>query len=204
MSGHVRVTTGSRLHFGLLNPGGGQRRFGGVGLMVERPGVQVAVQPAQAWSATGPCAERALAFANTFAKSAAPRDSSAFSIGVERCAPEHAGLGTGTQLALAIARGIAQCLGITPSSIELAGTVNRGARSALGIHGFERGGLIVDGGKVTSTAIAPLIAHYPFPQDWKVLLIIPHRVSGEHGKSEQDAFEQLIGRDMSSNAAELS
>ena len=76
------VWTPSRLHFGLLSLGRRRRgvagrrgervlparRFGGVGLMVERPGVQVAAAAA-AWSADGPLAERALAFALRFAES---------------------------------------------------------------------------------------------------------------------------------------
>src|SRR5215207_1822870 len=63
--GMTRVTTGSRLHFGLLRPppAGGGRGFGGCGLMVEAPAVRVAVGPARDWSAAGPLADRALAVA---------------------------------------------------------------------------------------------------------------------------------------------
>ena len=76
------VWTPSRLHFGLLSLAGegeawpdrrGERvlparRFGGVGLMVERPGVHVAASAAAAWSADGPLAEPALALALRFAE----------------------------------------------------------------------------------------------------------------------------------------
>src|SRR5689334_2858973 len=69
----VRVQSASRLHFGLLNPGAETeakiaRRFGGVGLMVHRPGLRLKVRPAPSWSASGPLAERALAFARQFAQ----------------------------------------------------------------------------------------------------------------------------------------
>src|SRR4051812_20613887 len=119
----VRVRTSSRLHFGLLSLAGGggtpwadppevgilpARRFGGVGLMVEHPGIQVRAPPAAAWSAEGPLAERALAFAHRFADGSregeAGRPLPPQRLAVERAAPEHAGLGTGTQLGLAVGR----------------------------------------------------------------------------------------------------
>ena len=48
----TRVTAPSRLHFGLLNvPNDGSpdtsRRFGGVGLMIDRPGIVVTARPAE-------------------------------------------------------------------------------------------------------------------------------------------------------------
>ena len=66
----IQVTAPSRLHFGLLSVTQedfwldrlGQatvpaRRFGGVGLMIDRPGVQVSVRPSSSWSSSGPLAE---------------------------------------------------------------------------------------------------------------------------------------------------
>jgi predicted sugar kinase len=66
----IRVATASRLHFGLLGlaaaterwhdregaPTLPARTFGGVGLMVERPGIILRAEPADAWSAVGPLA----------------------------------------------------------------------------------------------------------------------------------------------------
>ena len=95
----TRVATGSRLHFGLFNLGIGPRRFGGAGLMIENPETVVTVRPADSWSASGPLAERALAFAQRLTSE--PR-----TIVVEKAAHEHAGLGCGTQLAFAVGRAI--------------------------------------------------------------------------------------------------
>src|SRR5690606_25545309 len=63
--------------------------------------------------------------------------------------PPHAGLGSGTQLGMACARAL-QLMSSTGdfSAPRLATRVQRGRRSALGIHGFERGGFLVDGGKL--------------------------------------------------------
>src|SRR5262249_25557204 len=122
----IRVSAASRLHFGLFTVGHAgtwagvdglpsvpARAFGGVGLMARDPGVTVAVRAAPAWSAEGPLAERALAFARRC--SAIPCH-----IVVERAAPEHAGLGTGTQLGLAVARAVLLATtGQSPDAVAL-------------------------------------------------------------------------------------
>jgi beta-RFAP synthase len=202
----IRVRTASRLHFGLLSlPSAGDerwpnlhgeavlpaRRFGGVGLMVEAPGVEVAVAPAPAWSAEGPLAERALIFARRFAQTLPPHR-----LVVEQCAPGHSGLGTGTQLALAVARALAVEAGRPDmDAAELARRVGRGLRSALGIHGFARGGFLVESGKRTDQAIAPLTARVEFPEEWRVVLVLPSEGEGQHGTEEQRVFDLLAERD---------
>jgi len=187
----IRVAAPSRLHFGLLSLGGaGTRRFGGIGLMVQAPGVRVAVRPAADWSAEGPLAERALIFAQRFA--AASEGIEPHHILIEQCAPEHAGLGTGTQLAMAVGRSLATSAGLKLDAVELGRRVGRGQRSALGIHGFAQGGLLVDGGKAVATAVAPLVARHDFPEIWQVLLILPAWAQGLHGTAERQAFQQLL------------
>jgi beta-ribofuranosylaminobenzene 5'-phosphate synthase len=191
-----RVHAPSRLHFGLLTGPGGRpdasgRRFGGAGLMIREPGVQLTVRAAATWKSDGPLAERALAFAQQFTRSFRDPDAHAFHIHVEKCAPEHAGLGTGTQLGLAVARGVALATGRPHTdAAALAERIGRGQRSALGSHGFDRGGFLVDGGKGPHTAIAPLIARVDFPEDWKIVLVVPEGEQGLHGVSETQAFEE--------------
>src|SRR5262249_50286852 len=146
----TRVEASSRLHFGLLSlPVGGdrwddgppRRQFGGVGLMIDSPQVAVSASPAREWSARGPSAQRALKFAQPFA--ATLPDRPAFAIEVQSAPEEHAGLGSGTALALSVARAIAVETGHADwPATELAGRIGRGERSAVGIHGFDRGGLI--------------------------------------------------------------
>ena len=171
----ARVRTASRLHFGLLSLAGQTqawpdargrallpaRSFGGVGLMVDRPGVEVSAAPAEEWSAEGPLAGRALEFARRFARSW--RDETGEEVPprrlvVGRSAPEHAGLGTGTQLGLAVGRLLASACGLAMSAPELARRVGRGGRSALGVHGFERGGLLVEAGKGNARVTLPFDA----------------------------------------------
>ncbi len=115
----IRVRTPSRLHFGLLSLAGeepglnalGQRAlparlYGGAGLMVEEPGIELTVTPADCWSARGPLAERALGYAGRFAQTLPVGAVRPCHLDMVRASPEHTGLGTGTQLGLAVARGL--------------------------------------------------------------------------------------------------
>ncbi len=196
----VRVQTSSRLHFGMLSlaeeesdsPTG--RQFGGVGLMVRAPGVAVRVRRAAGWAARGPLAGRALEFAR-WACQALPAVG-AIDVTVENAAPEHVGLGTGTQLGLAVAQAAAQLAGRADlDACRLAALVGRGQRSALGIHGFARGGFLVEAGKRPGGAVAPLIARMDFPDSWRILLILPRGRHGLHGPPEHEVFAQLQGKD---------
>jgi beta-RFAP synthase len=210
------------LHFGLLALGDGQpwpdrrgepalpaRRFGGVGLMVERPGVQVAATPADAWSAEGLLADRALAFALRFAEGVRRERPEAElrpqRLAVEHAPPEHVGLGVGTQLALAVARAVAESCGVTLDVAELARLVGRGQRSALGAHGFAHGGFLVESGKRDGAdGISPLAARAEFPPEWRVVLATPAEAPGLHGAGEREAFARLAaGPDGSARTAAL-
>ena len=190
----TRVHAPSRLHFGLLNvpsaaPNPTERLFGGIGLMVSDPGVVVQVKSSPEWSATGPSAERALALAQRFTASLTPPCQQQFQIDVLSCPAEHTGLGVGTQLGLAVAKGIAVELGLgNLPAVELAPKVGRGARSGIGVHGFERGGLLFDSGKRPGEAISQQRSRRELPPDWRVLLICPRGVPRWHGDAERRAF----------------
>jgi beta-RFAP synthase len=212
----IRIRTPSRLHIGLLNVDSAEhwdnllgervipeRRFGGVGLMVQHPGVRVRVESAQSWSAQGPLAGRALDFASHYEESYPPGSIRPHHISVEQTADEHVGLGTGTQLAMAVARALAHSHGFaSANAVELARRVGRGARSALGIHGFVKGGFLVEAGKYAADDISPLIARVDFPATWRILLVIPSHESGIHGVNEIDAFESLKHRPFHSATAD--
>lgn len=201
--GTIRVAAPSRLHFGLLSFPGGEswpnrdgaavvsaRRFGGAGLMIQAPGVAVAVTGAECWSAEGPLAERALHYARRMA--AALPDLRPHRVHVEYAAPEHAGYGTGTQLGLAVAKALAVASGRADlNAAKLARLVGRGERSGLGVHGFAHGGFLVDGGKVTADGVAPLVARVAFPEAWRVLLVEVPGAAGLHGSREQESFAHI-------------
>ncbi len=105
--------------------------------------------------------------------------------------PAHAGLGSGTQLALTIAAAFRRFAGLPLDSREDARLLDRGARSGVGVALFDRGGLAVDAGRGSHTEVPPVVAWVNFPRDWRVLLILDPRVEGAHGEAEMQAFSQL-------------
>ncbi|HEV3203154.1 MAG TPA: beta-ribofuranosylaminobenzene 5'-phosphate synthase family protein [Gemmataceae bacterium] len=192
----IRVQTGSRVHFGLLNFGTVNNRssgtFGGVGLMVQQPGITLELYPAKTWSADGPLAERALAFASMILPTLPPDIVQPQHIHIGQAAPEHMGLGTGTQLGLAVASAVVHAFSLKDIPVtELACRVNRGQRTALGVHGFAQGGFLVDAGKSDSEAVAPLVARVDFPEPWRIILMLPCGRKGLHGDLETKAFNRL-------------
>jgi beta-RFAP synthase len=217
----IRIIAPARLHFGLfvaepdpvawLTATGEAlqvRKFGGVGLMVREPALILRAEVASAWSATGLLAERALGFAQRVMAALSPltpdpsppgvpggeggKTPLAFTI--ERAMPAHAGLGSGTQLGLAIARAIATLWNVPWTLADLARWSGRGLRSGLGLHGFAHGGFLVEAGKATPEADALLLARHDFPPEWAIVLIqLPGQVR-MHGQAEQDAFAHLTGK----------
>jgi beta-ribofuranosylaminobenzene 5'-phosphate synthase len=203
----TRVEAPSRLHFGLLGlpadgrdrwpgidgrPGLPVRHFGGVGLMIDRPSLCVRVEPATAWSASGPLHARAQEFAKRFVESLPAEERRPFRVAVESAPPEHTGLGVGTQFGLAIAKAVAiECGHPDWPAADLAARVGRGERSAIGVHGFERGGLIVEGGKRPGEAISPLVGRWGIPAEWRVLVYTPPGETVWHGGHERQAFAKL-------------
>ena len=187
----TRVSAPSRLHFGLLHVPAGDpagRRFGGCGLMLAGPRVTVTVAPAADWAATGPAADRALDFARRVHLLLRPGTTDALHVAVEACPAEHAGLGVGTALGLAVARAVAGELGVGPvAATEFARLAGRGTRSAVGVHGFAAGGFLIDGGKRESPAVGALVGRLHFP-DWPVVLIRPAAGVTWSGPSESAAF----------------
>jgi beta-RFAP synthase len=200
----MRVRAASRLHFGLLNLASAAswtnlsgeaaipaRRFGGVGLMIQEPALELTVLRGREWSANGPLAALALDYAKRFASSVQPKNIGPHSVAIHKAPRQHAGLGIGTQLGLSVAHALARSEAIDFDPTELTRRIGRGVRSALGIHGFRVGGLLVEGGKKSSADIAPLVARLDFPPDWRIVLAIPSEATGIHGTKETDAFATL-------------
>lgn len=189
----IRIRTPSRLHFGLLSAGSERsREFGGVGLMIEGPGISLAIRFSDRDLVTGTAPAETMARASRLVSLIRERlgleSSRAFAVEILDVAPEHHGLGTGTQLSIALASAICRLVGESRSREELADMTGRGNRSALGVHGFHAGGFLVDGGKGPRTKLAPAIVRMDFPKHWPILLVRPELPSGLFGTAEQTAF----------------
>lgn len=112
--------------------------------------------------------------------------------------PRHAGLGSGTQMALAIGAGISTLFNLNLPLRDIAGLIGRGARSGIGIGTFATGGVVLDAGGRSDTVVPPIIAQHAFPEAWRILLIFDDQFTGVHGDEELQAFKQLIDHDLPS------
>ncbi len=199
----IRVEAPARLHMGFIDLDGTLgRRFGSIGLAIDRPATRIALSPRTAAHAdagdvctldhrvTGletARASRALRrYAQRFAV-ATPLD-----LDICEMIPAHAGLGSGTQLAMAIGTAVARIAGMGPAPASVIGEMlARGARSAIGMAAFAHGGFLVDGGRGAADHSAPIVSRLPFPDAWRVLLVIDRQAEGVHGEKETAAFANL-------------
>lgn len=192
MSHSVRVRTPCRLHFGMFSFRHTDRpQFGGVGVMVEPPCVEVSFTPSERFNVRGDHSDRARGFMEMASRSWQLQALPACEVEVH-APPDHTGMGVGTQLGLAIAAGLRRLVDLPPLPIvELAASVGRGQRSAVGTHGFDLGGLIVDAGLDPNTRRTRLAERQPLPSAWRFVLIRPTDVQGLAGDREIEAFAKL-------------
>jgi beta-RFAP synthase len=141
-------------------------------------------------TAGGPDAERAREFADRFLSF--HRLEGGVRLTVHRAIPSHAGLGSGTQLGLAVGRALAELHGLPTDPVELARATARGRRSAIGTWTFALGGFIVEGGRKPGTEeLAPLLARFTVPDSWHYVVAVPAGRRGLSGEAEARAFEEL-------------
>jgi len=189
----VVVTTGARLHFGPLAvhaPHG--RSFGGVGLMIDGPATEVAIERAERDEICGDGRQGRIVEILTRLRTSGEFAASPCRITVLRSAPAHAGLGSGTQLSLAVVKGLMlMATDRDAGPVELARCAGRGGRSAIGTHGFLQGGFLVDAGIASGErALGDLAARECCPADWRFVLATPAD-EGLSGNAELQAFQTL-------------
>jgi beta-RFAP synthase len=187
----VFVETRARLHFGVLDLRGDRGRwFGGIGAAAPAPTTLVSAGAADTLAVEGEDAGRAAEFARRFLAHHGIRGGAR--VRVHQALPPHAGLGSGTQLALAIARALAEVHGVDPDVGRLALAVGRGRRSAIGIWTFAGGGLVVEGGRQAHRDdTGPLLTRLAFPSSWRCVVAVPGAASGLSGPDESAAFDTL-------------
>ncbi len=189
----VEVRAPSRLHFGLLSFGHDDRgQFGGAGVMIAKPQLRLSIRAGKGLVVTGPRANRAKRIARhaaEFLKIAEPLD---FHIEIHEAARPHVGLGSGTQLGLSIAAGLAHFFELPAlSPIELAAAAGRGQRSSIGTYGFLHGGWLYDEIRQPDQCLAPLQERIAVPDEWRWLLVRPRGSGGISGWRENAAFADL-------------
>ena len=97
---------------------------------------------------------------------------------MHRAIPTHSGLGSGTQLGLAVGRGWRSCTGCGRARGAGAGG-GAGRRSAIGTWTFALGGFIVEGGRRAGGGRdCALLARFVMPASWRCVVAVPAGVAG--------------------------
>ena len=131
----ITVESPARLHLGFVDLSGDLgRKFGSLGLAIEGLSTIVSATRSQSLTATGLESARTLGYARDVLASL--QLDPCVALEVHTAIPAHAGLGSGTQLALAVASAITTVCDFERSVPELAGLTGRGARSGIGIGVF--------------------------------------------------------------------
>ncbi|XGI82833.1 beta-ribofuranosylaminobenzene 5'-phosphate synthase family protein [Halorutilales archaeon Cl-col2-1] len=213
----VEVETTARLHFGFLNLSLARRRiYGGIGVAVDRPHTVLRVEAAESVSVeahgdlssveeTQRYAERAVSVLGV----------DGATVEVESELPRHVGLGSGTQLALGVLRGVAEAHGVESDLRSLAPEMGRGGRSGVGVACFESGGFVLDAGhpseRFTSESpergdwdVPAVVSRHDVPEDWRFVVVIPDAEEGKHGGDEEESIRRVIESADPSVADEIS
>ncbi|MFX0095999.1 MAG: beta-ribofuranosylaminobenzene 5'-phosphate synthase [Candidatus Hodarchaeota archaeon] len=212
---HLRIQSPVRLHFGLIDLNGDLGRIdGGVGVSLQ--GELGWIIDAKAINAPHDQIETSITnpqflllvkeLLHTFRKATNLSDQKV-KLMIHQNIPAHVGLGSHTQLALALATLLAHVAQEEHkfNIRQLAQIMNRGGTSGIGVAAFEQGGFILDGGHkfgpdqektafLPSSASkginpAPVLFRSPLPNNWQFIIVLPAIKKGASGKEEINLFQ---------------
>ena len=197
----VIVTTSARLHMGFFDLTGSG--FGSVGLAIDAPTTQIEIIKSAKSSIYDKSRENAAnlveslvnsLYDNTFLTAKILRKrlkiKEKFTLIINQVIPTHAGLGSGTQMALAVGDGLNQLFDLNLSVVQIGAAAGRATRSGIGVAAFSQGGFLVDTGK-TGDGLPEIALRLNFPESWRVLLVKDFAHVGVHGAAESQAFQTL-------------
>jgi beta-ribofuranosylaminobenzene 5'-phosphate synthase len=194
----TRVSVGGRLHFGFLNLAlSRERLYGGLGVALDQPRVVLDASRADAVDCEHPDAREYVERAVDLL------DVPGASVTVAETLPRHHGLGSGTQLALAVLTAVAETWDRDPRVRERAPDLGRGGRSGVGVGTFEAGGFVLDAGHPTTRfttdrpadgewSVPAVAVRHTIPDDWRVLLVLPDADPGRDGDAEDASMRDAV------------
>lgn len=188
----VTIKSTARLHMGFFDLHGGLgRKFGSIGLALKHPATTISMKKSKVIEVDGMESARANNILRNLQHALGLSAKQSATIQIKEAIPAHAGLGSGTQLALAVGMAYSQLYELNLTPLQIAQITARGARSGIGVGTFLHGGVVVDGGRGANTVIPPIIAQADFPEDWRIILILDASHQGVHGEQEVNAFNHL-------------
>jgi beta-ribofuranosylaminobenzene 5'-phosphate synthase len=194
----ARVRTGGRIHAGFLNLSLSRDRiYGGLGLAIDDPELSVSAEPADCVACDDPDAG---AYAR---RSVELLGVPGARVAVESALPRHVGLGSGTQLGLAVHAAIAGAYDREVDARRVAPALDRGGRSGVGVATFECGGFVVDAGhpreRFTTDrpprgewSVPPVSARHDVPENWRFVLVRPDLEPGPSDDREDEHMRAIV------------
>ncbi len=211
----VQINTPSRIHVTLIDMNGSLGRVdGGLGFSLSNPNWIITFEHKESagldvvMSDDVDCSMVSGLVAELLPRLHLPPDP-AIRIKIEASIQQHVGLGSKTQLSIALIDGLSRLFHagtMTLNPQEMARLVKRGGTSGIGVNAYFSGGFIVDGGhkfglgqekecfspsSASNASPGPLLFHQDFPEDWHVVCALPSTEKGAHGEGEVDIFHKF-------------
>lgn len=196
-SNGVIIRTPARLHFTLIDLNGELGRIdGGIGVAIDKPNWLIKISESPEWYSPLVIKDILRILKENL------HITRKYKIEFKSELPIHVGLGSQTQLSLAIAHGLSIIEGKKYSINKLASLVGRGGTSGIGVAAYSYGGLILDGGHTktekpeflpshfSSAKPAVLVHRLKVPDDWYFVITIPAIGKGKYGAEEKKIFNK--------------
>ena len=201
MHSKVIVESSARLHLGFYNIISKNVAYGSLGVAVSEPKVVVSILKSKETAIVNNTSIKQLE--KTVLKTINMLELNKVKVVVEKAIPRHVGLGSTTQLMLSIGYGISSLYKLNYSIRELAARLKRGTVSGIGIATFEKGGFVIDSGRIVSGRIVKpptkveelpqIIYRKSIPKNWFFTVIIPKGVRGLTEREEKEIVIEDYG-----------
>ncbi len=189
----VNVVTGYRIHLGFYRFLDPPYAYGGMGLSLLDPKVSVEVEINDN-DVDRPCINAPTAESREVVRSVLNElGVHGVRVSIKGFIAHHKGLGCRTRITSALVQGLKE-LGLISSDVEgHLRTLSRGSISAVGIYTFLKGGFVADTGvRIDSPENPPsLLISLEFPNEWGILVFLPHRSPGLSGDREREVLTEV-------------
>jgi len=167
----ITIKTPARLHFGVVNPFNSEYRlYASAGIAIDKPSNVVTVYPEEDFAIMGCRSEEVLDRVKSIVEEYNIKRGRVL---IESCIPKHVGLGSTTQLLLAVVHGLFIANNLSINIPLLARKLGLGRISGVGTYVYMYGGFILDAGKRSPEEFPKLLLRLNMPEDWYFVVIVP-------------------------------